>query len=170
MCRSIKSYNLQTTGESHIHRSYSISKHTPTRRFMSSPSNEQVSISQIGKLELKEIVATIETYGREDSGYVVMDVRGEDEIEYTGKLADCVHTAPLPDLAMKNAFKLSEEDFEEEFGFSKPQMDETLVFTCKAGIRSMHAAQLARMAGYSNLVNYVGGSMDWFSGKDDFQF
>jgi hypothetical protein len=67
---------------------------------MSSPSNEQVSISQIGKLELKEIVSTIETYGREDSGYVVMDVRGEDEVEYTGKLADCVHTAPLPDLAM----------------------------------------------------------------------
>eukprot|EP00978_Attheya_sp_CCMP212_P002029 scaffold4157_cov58-Attheya_sp.AAC.1 len=78
-CRRINTYNLQTTGESHIHRSYSISTHTPTRRFMSSPSNEQVSISQIGKLELKEIVATIDTYGREDSGYVVMDVRGEDE-------------------------------------------------------------------------------------------
>ena len=57
---------------------------------------------------------------------------------------------------------MEEDDFEEVFGFPKPSYDETLVFSCKAGIRSMHAAQIAGMAGYTNLVNYSGGSLDWF--------
>ena len=59
-------------------------------------------------------------------------------------------------------FTMADEDFEDSFGFSKPSMDETIVFTCKAGIRSMHAAQFAAMCGYSNLINYSGGSDDWF--------
>mmetsp|Transcript_24509 Transcript_24509/g.44321 ORF Transcript_24509/g.44321 Transcript_24509/m.44321 type:complete len:204 (-) Transcript_24509:403-1014(-) len=136
-----------------------------TRRFSSS-----VNINNIGKEDLVEILEDFESVGREESGYVVLDVRGPEEIAGTGNLSPSINNLPLPFIMEKNAFKLSEEDFEEEFGFAKPQMDETLVFTCKAGIRSMHAAQLARMAGYSNLVNYVGGSMEWFSGKDDFQF
>ena len=37
---------------------------------------------------------------------------------------------------------MSEDDFEEEYGFAKPDLDETLVFTCKAGIRSQAAAQM----------------------------
>jgi Rhodanese-related sulfurtransferase len=89
-------------------------------------------------------------------------VRNEDEIAYTGKLSDCVETLPLPLIAQMGAFNMSEEDFEDSFGFAKPQKDETIVFTCKAGIRSMHAAQYAAMNGYSNLINYTGGAMDWF--------
>ena len=52
--------------------------------------------------------------------------------------------------------------FEENFGFTKPELDQTLVLTCKAGIRSMHAAQFAAQAGYTNLINYGGGADDWF--------
>lgn len=91
-----------------------------------------------------------------------IDVRNEDEIEYTGKLSECVETLPLPLIAQMGAFSMTEEDFEDSFGFAKPQKDETIVFTCKAGIRSMHAAQYAAMNGYSNLINYTGGAMDWF--------
>jgi len=57
---------------------------------------------------------------------------------------------------------MSEEDFEENFGFAKPALDEKIVFSCKAGIRSMHAAQLAGMSGYTKFVNYSGGLDDWF--------
>lgn len=88
--------------------------------------------------------------------------RNEDEIAYTGKLAECVETLPLPLIAQMGVFTMADEDFEDSFGFSKPSMDETIVFTCKAGIRSMHAAQFAAMCGYSNLINYSGGSDDWF--------
>jgi rhodanese-related sulfurtransferase len=58
---------------------------------------------------------------------------------------------------------MEEEDFAEMFGFDKPSLDETLVFTCKAGIRSASAAKLAQMAGYTNILDYAGGSNEWFS-------
>jgi rhodanese-related sulfurtransferase len=60
------------------------------------------------------------------------------------------------------ALTMSEEDFEASFGFAKPRLDETIVFTCKSGIRSMHAAQFAAMSGYTNIVNYTGGADEWF--------
>ena len=91
-----------------------------------------------------------------------MDVRGEDEVAATGKLSPNVYTVPLPILAQTNAFNMDEDDFEDAFGFSKPTLDKTLVFSCAAGIRSQHAAGLAAMSGYTNLVNYVGGSNEWF--------
>lgn len=93
-----------------------------------------------------------------------MDVRNVDEIIQTGKLSPCVLTLPLPAIAQFNAFAMSEEDFEDQFGFEKPSYDETIVFSCKAGIRSMQAAQWAMMNGYTKIVNYTGGSMDWFRG------
>lgn len=133
---------------------------TSTARFMSS--TEPPSVTQIGKAELNEILEDIENSSREESGYVVIDVRNPDEIIATGKLADCVETLPLPFIAQANAFNMSEEEFEENFHFKKPSMDETIVLSCKAGIRSMHAAQFAAMAGYTNLVNYSGGADDWF--------
>ena len=61
--------------------------------------------------------------------------RGEDEIAFTGKLSDCVETLPLPLIAQMGALNMEDEDFEAQFGFAKPTMDETIVFTCKAGIR-----------------------------------
>eukprot|EP00979_Chaetoceros_neogracilis_P012862 scaffold3524_cov279-Chaetoceros_neogracile.AAC.1 len=107
-------------------------------------------------------VNDIENSSREESGYVIIDVRNPDEIAYTGKLAECVETLPLPIIAQTGAFNMSEEDFEENFGFAKPALDEKIVFSCKAGIRSMHAAQLAGMSGYTKFVNYSGGLDDWF--------
>eukprot|EP00560_Eucampia_antarctica_P004143 CAMPEP_0197832764 /NCGR_PEP_ID=MMETSP1437-20131217/16090_1 /TAXON_ID=49252 ORGANISM="Eucampia antarctica, Strain CCMP1452" /NCGR_SAMPLE_ID=MMETSP1437 /ASSEMBLY_ACC=CAM_ASM_001096 /LENGTH=187 /DNA_ID=CAMNT_0043436337 /DNA_START=32 /DNA_END=592 /DNA_ORIENTATION=+ len=132
-----------------------------TRRFMSFDANEPPPITRIGKEQLMEIFEDIDNAGREETGYVVMDVRELDEIADTGKISPHAITFPLQQLAGRNAFNMEEEDFKEVFGFEKPSFDETLVFSCKAGIRSMHAAQIAGMAGYTNLVNYSGGSLDW---------
>lgn len=104
----------------------------------------------------------MEQSSREDSGYCVIDVRGQDEVAFTGKLSEAVNTLPLPMIA-EGALVMDEEDFQDAFGFEKPSFDETIVFTCKAGIRSQHAAQLAKMAGYTDLVDYKGGSDEWFS-------
>jgi len=119
-------------------------------------------IRQIGKADMTEIIEDYEEGGRAESGYVVMDVRGGDEIMYTGKVSPNTITLPLPIIMTHNVFALENEDFEEVCGFEKPALDETLVFTCAAGIRSQQAAYSAAKAGYSNLVNYVGGAHEWF--------
>ena len=99
----------------------------------------------IPKTQQTEIIEDVENSSRQESGYIIMDVRNMDEIAQTGKLSPCVESLPLPYIAQMNAFGMSAEDFEEQFGFEKPELDETLVFSCKAGIRSMQAAQLAAM-------------------------
>jgi len=109
-----------------------------------------------------EIFEDLDESGREGSGYVVIDVRGEDEIAFTGKISKHAETLPLPIITSRGAFNMNEDDFEVEFGFKKPTMDETIVFTCKAGMRSYQAGQLAAMAGYSNIVSYGGGADEWF--------
>ena len=101
---------------------------------------------------------------------IVIDVRNVDEIAYTGKLSDVVETLPLPVIVNYGAFNMEADDFEEQFGFEKPTPDRTIVFTCKAGIRSSQAAQFAAMAGYTNLVNYMGGADEWFAGSGGVQW
>lgn len=111
---------------------------------------------------MAEIIDDVANSSREESGYVIIDVRGHDEVQSTGKLNDVAETLPLPYIA-EGALTMEEDDFEEAFGFSKPGLDETIVFTCKAGIRSQHAGQLAKMAGYSDILDYMGGANEWFS-------
>lgn len=131
----------------------------------SSSSSATPNIQQIQKSQLEDIIEQIRTNGREESGYVVIDVRNVDEIRETGKLDECVETLPLPFIAAEGgAFSLEPEEFEEKFGFVKPSPDETLVLSCKAGIRSMHAAYFASLNGHTQLVNYSGGADDWFGG------
>lgn len=135
-----------------------------TTRYMNSFGfgNDESSVPRIHREAMEEIIEDVANGGREDSGYVIMDVRGHDEVAQTGKLDDVVHTLPLPYIA-EGALSMDEDDFEEQFGFVKPSLDETLVFTCKAGIRSASAAKLAQMAGYTDILDYAGGSNEWFS-------
>ena len=120
-------------------------------------------LQNIGKEGMEAILEDYEESGREESGYVVMDVREQYEIETTGKLSPNTITFPLQTLMRYNAFSLEEDEFEETFGFEKPKLDETLVFSCAAGVRSVAAAQFAAQNGYTQLVNYQGGSKEWFS-------
>jgi len=128
------------------------------RLFATASSNDS-SIKYVGKEQMEEILEDFEQGG---SGYCVLDVRNEEEVEATGKLSNKVITCPLPKLKELHAFELHPEDFQEEFGFSKPHFDETLVFTCAAGKRAQMAAELAAIDGYPNIVVYTGGSSEWF--------
>lgn len=139
---------------------------SPGTRLYSSGSDEgAIQLRNIGMAEMEEILEDYEEGGREDSGYIVMDVRELNEIEYTGKLSSNTHSLPLQLLMRENVFALDEDEFEEVCGFQKPQPDETLVFSCAAGIRSVHAAKFAAMNGYSQLINYTGGANQWFSAR-----
>lgn len=83
----------------------------------------------------------------------VIDVRGRDEVASDGALGDSVRIVPLPELPA--ALEMGEEDFEAEYGFAKPKAGDTLVFTCKAGVRSEAACEIANAAGYSKCVRRV---------------
>mmetsp|Transcript_17410 Transcript_17410/g.22632 ORF Transcript_17410/g.22632 Transcript_17410/m.22632 type:complete len:206 (-) Transcript_17410:256-873(-) len=140
----------------------SVRQSTPTSRFLSS-GGALPSTRHIGKAEMAEILDDYEHAGREESMYCVIDVRTPDEIRMTGSLGKNVYNIPVETLMHTNALALDDDDFEAEFGFAKPQMDETLVFSCAAGIRSNYACQAAALAGYTNLINYRGGANEWFS-------
>jgi rhodanese-related sulfurtransferase len=112
---------------------------------------------------MEEIVEDYEQGGREESQYCVIDVRTEEEVYATGKLGENVYTLPVQVIMQAKVFELEPDEFEELCGFEKPTVDETLVFTCAAGIRSVYACQFAAQAGYSKIVNYTGGANEWFS-------
>lgn len=85
----------------------------------------EVTLTNIGKDEMEEILEDYEQGGREDSGYVVMDVREEHEIAFTGKLSESTITFPLQKIAQYDAFALPADEFEEIYGFEKPDPDES---------------------------------------------
>jgi rhodanese-related sulfurtransferase len=131
----------------------------------SSSSAQPPQITSIDKSQMNEIIQTVEDgeqQQQQQQQYVIIDVRNVDEINYTGKLSPAVQTLPLPYIVQYGIFKLDDDEFEENFAFPKPALDQTLVFTCKAGIRSMHAAQFAIQAGYTDVINYSGGADEWF--------
>jgi rhodanese-related sulfurtransferase len=89
----------------------------------------------------------------------------ENEVAGTGKVSPNTHTLPLSMIGNQQAFEMDADEFEIVCGFPKPTPDETLVFTCAAGVRSHNACAYAAQAGYMQLVNYKGGAYDWFTGN-----
>ena len=85
------------------------------------------------------------------------------EVAQSGKLSPNTITLPLSLIGNQNVFGMDEDEFEIVCGFPKPSPDETLVFSCAAGIRSKNACAYAAQNGYSKLVNYMGGAYDWFA-------
>lgn len=133
-----------------------------SKRWMGTDSQTPPPINRVQKDVFSQIIDEYESEGREASGYIVIDVRGHEEVDFTGKVSPNTYTLPLPLIAQEGAFTLDDDDFEDQYGFAKPSLDETLVFTCKAGVRSNYAAQYAAMAGYGKLFDYIGGADEWF--------
>lgn len=123
------------------------------------------SAEKIGYAEMKDLLSKLDKQGRKKMRTVVVDVRSVPEVSQTGPLSPSVITLPL-DLIQNGALDLSNKEFEQKFKFSKPDMtDETLVFTCKSGMRAGMAADVATAAGYEKLVVYSGSANEWFSRK-----
>ena len=131
-----------------------------TQRFMSSG----IDLKHVRYAEMKALVDDYEELGRDGTNMVIIDVRNPEEIANTGKLSPNTITMPLPIIMQYGVFALDDEDFEELTGYAKPGLDETIVFSCAAGIRSVYAANYAaQQGGYSKLVNYMGGAYEWFA-------
>jgi len=119
--------------------------------------------TNVNKEQMEGIIKDYEQGGREESGYVVMDVREKNEVAATGKVSPNTQNLPLSVMRSQEVFKLDEEKFKRVCGFPKPSPDETLVFSCASGMRSRKACAYAAQFGYTKIVNYMGGAYEWFN-------
>ena len=108
----------------------------------------------------------------------VIDVRNSLEIALSGRLDDKVINIPLQLFTTPSFLEifgdteekrsLEYQEFKEEHlvphPLSEEGMETTYIFSCKAGVRSMMAAEvILASGGGKEIMNYPGGSNDWFS-------
>ncbi|KAJ5586902.1 uncharacterized protein N7459_002667 [Penicillium hispanicum] len=97
---------------------------------------------------------------------VLVDVREPAELNATGIIPTAIN---IPLASQPDALYLTEDEFETRFGFPKPRVDvdQNLVFYCKAGVRARAAAQMAVQAGYDpeRIGVYDGSWLDWEGNK-----
>ena len=136
-----------------------------TTRLMSAigSTGKPPEILHINREQMEEIVEDYESGGREESQYCIIDVRTEEEVRSTGKVSENVYTLPVQVIMQSKVFDMDPDEFEEYCKFPKPTFDETIVFTCAAGMRSVSACHFAAQSGYTKLINYTGGANEWFS-------
>ncbi|EON96575.1 putative rhodanese domain-containing protein [Phaeoacremonium minimum UCRPA7] len=92
-----------------------------------------------------------------------MDLRSTDsrepgELKKSGHIPGAIN---IPITSNPDSFHITQEEFEDKFGFPRPGKDQELVFYCKAGVRSRAAAALASDAGYTSVGEYPGSWVDW---------
>ncbi|KAJ4416746.1 Thiosulfate sulfurtransferase rdl2, mitochondrial [Gnomoniopsis sp. IMI 355080] len=95
---------------------------------------------------------------------VIVDVREPGELKSTGRIP---HAISIPITSSPESFHITEEEFEDRFGYPRPGKDQEVVFYCKAGVRSRAAAGLARDAGWQKVGEYPGSFMDWAGNGGD---
>ncbi|KAL7949839.1 Rhodanese-like domain-containing protein [Trichoderma barbatum] len=104
-----------------------------------------------------EIKALVE--GKEPKEKVVIvDVREPHELLDTGKIPGAIN---IPITTGVQSFHVSDEDFEDMYGYARPPKDAALLFYCKAGVRARAAAGLAQHAGWASVGEYPGSWLDW---------
>jgi rhodanese-related sulfurtransferase len=86
------------------------------------------------------------------------DTREPSELQDTGRIPTALN---IPITSQPDSFFISEEEFEDRFGFERPPKDKEVVFYCRAGVRSRAAAQLARQGGWERTGEYSGSWLDW---------
>lgn len=68
----------------------------------------------------------------------------------------------MPITSNPEALFLAPEEFEDRFGFEKPDTKgDEVVFYCKSGVRSGAAAKFAMQSGYESVGEYKGSWLDW---------
>ncbi|KAI1272579.1 Rhodanese-like domain-containing protein [Xylaria sp. FL0933] len=91
----------------------------------------------------------------------LIDVREPSELSSTGRIPGALN---IPITTSPDSFHISAEEFEDRFGFPRPEKDDEVVFYCKAGVRSRAAAGIAREAGWKDVGEFPGSWVEW-SGK-----
>lgn len=91
---------------------------------------------------------------------ILIDVREPGELQSTGRIPGAQN---LPISSAADGFFLPADEFEERFGFPKPDpAKDEAIFYCKAGVRSRAATALAQQAGFAAKVGEFPGSwLEW---------
>ncbi|KAL9114523.1 MAG: hypothetical protein Q9227_001604 [Pyrenula ochraceoflavens] len=87
------------------------------------------------------------------------DVREPLELSQSGRIPTAQN---IPITSRPDAMFMPEEEFEERFGFAKPDASKEVIFFCKAGVRSKAAANFAKQAGFGGRFGEFPGSfVEW---------
>lgn len=122
---------------------------TQIKDFISKPSKDRILIGTLALLILQAIPHKTKFF---------KDTREPSELQDTGRIPTALN---IPITSQPDSFFISEEEFEDRFGFERPPKDKEVVFYCKAGVRSRAAAQLARQGGWERTGEYAGSWLDW---------
>jgi rhodanese-related sulfurtransferase len=108
-----------------------------------------------------EAAATADEPWRDEynDGYTIIDCRIVAEATSWGMIEGA---KIIPAHLMWGALNMNAEAFEAEFGFPKPdKADDTLLFYCQYGPRSLMAAQIASYLGYGKVMQLRQGYYEW---------
>lgn len=104
--------------------------------------------------EYEDVKKLVET---PNPNVVIVDVR--EPAEYAeGHIPTAIN---IPFKSSPGALGLDAEEFQDVFGFEKPETDKNVLFYCLAGVRSSAAEGLAATFGYQKRANYKGSYEDW---------
>lgn len=125
------------------------------RNISESDDAEKALIKELSEDEKQVLLHTRPEY---DDGFVIIDCRTVNEVTSWGIVEGA---KVLPAHEMFEAFHMTPEDFETEFGFPKPKPEETVIFYCQYGPRSLMAAQILSWLGYENVLHFRDGYHEW---------
>jgi rhodanese-related sulfurtransferase len=125
------------------------------RNISESEDAERALIKELTDDEKQILLHTRPEY---NDGFVIIDCRTVNEVTSWGIIEGA---KVLPGHEMFEAFHMTPEDFELEFGFPKPKPDETVIFYCQYGPRSLMAAQILSWLGYENVLHFRDGYHEW---------
>lgn len=95
----------------------------------------------VNKLNMQEAKANLDA----DKDIILIDIRTKAEYD-EGHIPGSIHI-PLPELEMR---------IEEE----APDLDQTIYFYCRSGVRTLTAGAILEYLGYTNLYD-IGGIINW---------
>ncbi|KAK5998206.1 Altered inheritance of mitochondria protein 42 [Cladobotryum mycophilum] len=124
-------------------------------RWYSAKNENQIPNSRIWNFdEIKKLVETSDV----EEKVVIVDVREPGELLQTGIIPGAIN---IPITTAVQSFHVSEQDFQDMYGFERPPKDANLLFYCRAGVRARAAAGLAQHAGWTSVGEYPGSWLDW---------
>lgn len=93
-----------------------------------------------------------------DDGFILLDCRTVNEVTSWGIIEGA---KVLPAHELFEAFHSTPEEFQQEYGFSKPRPDEMIICYCQYGPRSLMAAQILSWMGYLKVLHFRDGYYEW---------
>ncbi|XP_022907735.2 rhodanese domain-containing protein CG4456-like [Onthophagus taurus] len=112
-----------------------------------------------------ETISLEEVKSLKNNGTVLfIDVREPEEIKSTGLIPGSIN---IPLKTLKYVLEeMSNEDFNINYGKTRPNFETELVFTCRTGNRSKQALDLAKNLGFKNVRHYEGGWIGWVKSNE----